>query len=168
MYAPIGKFVRIVFSDNSIIQGMVEKWSSEESIILNREKGSRYIIYNVSKNAKLVQIDEELVEVIAAEAAEAEEQEKLRQGYEEAYARDREAWQFIPDEEELVTNDTSVYEQAQLRAKEIAELRIMEAELEREEVKNKLSEPVVRHVESTYQMPDFRCKDAIKYTPKKD
>lgn len=125
-----GKFIKIVFKNNSIIQGIVEEWSDKEVVLFNTEKNKQYIVYNISENALLVQIDQQSKAQIKEEPA------------------------IIP-EVSIIEPGMTDYDLARLKAKKIAELKVLEAEQEREIVKNKLKSANVPEVHPVYQIPNF-------------
>ena len=132
-----GKFIKIVFKNNSIIQGIVEEWSDKEVVLFNTEKNKQYIVYNISENALLVQVDQQPKTQIKERPA------------------------FVQEITELGMTDYDTepgmtdYDLARLKAKKIAELKVLEAEQEREIVKNKLKSANVPEVHPVYQIPNF-------------
>ena len=117
-----GKFIKI--------QGIVEEWSDKEVVLFNTEKNKQYIVYNISENALLVQIDQQSKAQIKEEPA------------------------IIP-EVSIIEPGMTDYDLARLKAKKIAELKVLEAEQEREIVKNKLKSANVPEVHPVYQIPNF-------------
>ena len=172
MSVDIGKFVRIVFRDNSIIQGTVEKWDKEESIIFNKEKDSKYIIYNLPDSVKLVQIDK--ASEIEADHPHVVPQTQRNGPAETVEVTDdiRNTAQALADrlrgqraketgrhEPALMNAEQRAARRAQLRAKKIAELKIEEAKLEREALKKRLHRTTADlNTDPDYRTPDFRKK----------
>lgn len=150
-----GQKVKIFFNNGFKLEGTVEIWTPQQSILLH--EGKTLIIYDTAKNVMVVQVEGKIVQ------PKMEEQSQPSQA--------AMAITSTPSPSPAVTNLSvkqapSEKNSLALRAKKLAELRIKQVEEEKNKIKKQFNSELKGN-NINYELPNFTQRSASFSSSKK-